>query len=52
VLPPFYSIEDKVRGESSGGPAMAGMSQMAMYGIGAAIAAGVVIAVSRRKRRS
>jgi len=52
VMPPFYSIEDKVRGESSGAPAMAGMSQLTMYGVGAAVAAGVVLMLSRRKRRS
>ena len=48
VLPPYLSLADKTRGDRAGasGPVM---SNMAMYGLGAAVVLGIALILRRRK---
>jgi len=50
VSPPYFSLEEKVTGEAAPASPMQ-MSRMAMYGLGAAVIAGVVLVVQKRKKK-
>lgn len=50
VSPPYFSLEEKVTGESAPAAPFQ-MSRMAMYGLGAAVIAGVVLVVQKKRKK-